>query len=77
MSALIIQGDNGKPAGVFIPIKDWEIMKTQYKNLEAWEEADPTKEEILDGIKQAISELNLVNSGELKARPLKDLLDEL
>lgn len=77
MSALIIQGDNGKPAGVFIPIEDWEIMKTQYKNIEVWEEADPTKEEILDGIKQAITELNLVKSGKLKPRPLKNLLDEL
>ncbi len=77
MSALIIPGENGKPAGVFIPIKDWEIMKTQYKNIEAWEESDPTKEEIMLGIKQAISELNLVKSGNLIARPLKDLLDEL
>ncbi|MFZ4413297.1 MAG: hypothetical protein ACOYOV_09475 [Bacteroidales bacterium] len=77
MSALIIQGDNGKPSGVYIPIKDWEVMKTQYKNLEAWEEAELTNKEILEGIKQAINELNHVKVGKLKARPLNELLDEL
>jgi len=34
-------------------------------------------EELLDGIKQAIKEINLVKKGKLKTRPAKDLLDEL
>ena len=34
-------------------------------------------EDLLDGIKQAVKEINLVKQGKLKARPAKDLLDEL
>lgn len=49
MSLQIIQGSNGKPAGVFIPMNDWEIMKSEYQNLQAWEEPEPTKAEILAG----------------------------
>ena len=36
MSLQIIKGENGKPAGVFIPMSDWEIMKEEYQNLQAW-----------------------------------------
>lgn len=41
------------------------------------EEDEPSKEEILAGMKQAVKEINLINEGKLKARPLKELLDEL
>ena len=34
-------------------------------------------EDLLDGIKQAVKEINLVKQGKLKTRPAKDLLDEL
>jgi hypothetical protein len=77
MSLQIIQGGNGKPAGVFIPIDDWETMKQEYQNLEAWEEPEPTKAEILAGIKEAVEEVKLIKAGKLKAKSLKDLLNEL
>jgi hypothetical protein len=38
-------------------------------------ESEPTKEEILQGIKQAFKEVKLIKSGKLKARPIKELLD--
>jgi len=38
---------------------------------------EPTKEEILEGIKQAVKELNLIKEGKLKGRPVQELLDEL
>jgi len=38
---------------------------------------DSSKEEILQGIKQAVKELNLIKAGKLKAKPIKNLLDEL
>ena len=38
MSIQILKGGNGQPTGVFIPINDWEVMKKENKNLEAWEE---------------------------------------
>ncbi|MEO8149272.1 MAG: hypothetical protein ABI723_16625 [Bacteroidia bacterium] len=41
------------------------------------EDREPTKEEILDGIKQAVNDVNLIKSGKLKAKPLNQFLDEL
>lgn len=77
MSVQIIKGSNGKPTGVFVPINDWELMKEQHRDLQVWEEPEPTKEEILAGIKQSFEELKLIQAGKLKATPLKELLDEL
>ncbi len=37
----------------------------------------PYKSEILEGIQQAVTEMNLVKEGKLKARPIQELLDEL
>ena len=78
MNVQYISGDNGKPAGVFITMHDWDILK---KKLNCFDEeinyVEPTKEEILEGIKQAVKELSLIKKGKLKARPLKDLLNEL
>ena len=38
---------------------------------------EPTKEEILDGIRQAVKEVNLIKQGKLKPTSLKEFLDEL
>ena len=77
MSLQIIRGGNGKPTGVFIPMSDWEIMKDEYQNLQAWEEPEPTKEDILAGIKEAVEEVKLIKAGKMKAKSLKELLNEL
>ena len=77
MSLQFIQNEEGKPAGVFIPINEWKQMKALYKNLEAWEEPDRTKEEILESIKKGAQEIKLVMAGKLKAKPARQLLDEL
>ncbi len=58
-------------------MKDSEIMKSENQNLQAWEEPEPTKEEILAGIKEAIEEVKLIKAGKLKAKSLSDLLNEL
>ena len=51
------------------------MLKKQHKDLEILECDEPTKEQILQGIKQAVQEVNLIKTGKLKARPLKELLD--
>ena len=38
---------------------------------------EPTQEQLVAEIKQAVHELNLVKQGKMKARPVKELLDEL
>jgi hypothetical protein len=56
-----------------------ELMKSLsfVKKVKTLEEEEPTKEEILEGIRQAVKEVNLIKQGKLKARPVQDLLDEL
>ncbi|MEI7581444.1 hypothetical protein [Runella sp.] len=38
---------------------------------------EPSQEQLVAEIKQAVHELNLVKQGKMKARPVKELLDEL
>lgn len=77
MKLQIIQDSEGKATGVYIPIREWKELKKQYKDLEALEYEEPTKEQILQEIKEAVNELKLIEQGKLKARPAKELLDEL
>ena len=54
-----------------------EELKKQYKDLEDLEYKEPSKEQILQDLKEAVNELKLVEEGKLIARPAKELLDEL
>jgi hypothetical protein len=47
------------------------------KELENLEIEEPSKEQILEELKEAITELKLVEQGKLSARPIQKLLDEL
>ncbi|EMY22840.1 hypothetical protein LEP1GSC115_4844 [Leptospira interrogans serovar Australis str. 200703203] len=55
-----------------------EALKT-LSNLgtEISRQKEPTKEEILEGIKQGFKEANLIREGKLKAKSMDQLLDEL
>ena len=77
MRLQVIQDDKGKTTGVYIPINEWKELKKQYKDLEVLEHEGHSKEQILKELKQAVTELKLVEQGKLKARPAKDLLNEL
>lgn len=37
----------------------------------------PYKAEVLEGVRQAVKEMKLINEGKLKGTPAKELLDEL
>jgi len=77
MRLQLISDNKGNTAGVFIPIQDWNELKNQIKELQDIELCEPTKEELLAEIRQAIKELQLIEQGKLKSRPVKALLDEL
>ena len=77
MRLQIIQDSKGKATGVYIPINEWNALKKKHKDLEALEYQEPTKEQVLEELKEAIHELRLIEEGKLKARPAKSLLDEL
>ncbi|WP_128547998.1 hypothetical protein [Larkinella soli] len=71
--------NQGKKTGVFIPIKDWEALKKQYHLSETPEEEyrEPTKEEILQGLKSAMEEVKLHQEGKIKLKSARDFLNEL
>jgi len=77
MRLQIIQDSKGKATGVYIPIKEWKELKKRYRDLDALEYEEPTKEQILHELKEAVQELKLVEQGKLKSCPAKELLNEL
>ena len=54
-----------------------ELMKSLEYVKKVDSEKEPSKNQILLELKQAIKELALIEKGKLKSRPLKDLLNEL
>ncbi len=78
MAVQIIQDGRGKAAGVFIPINQWEELKKKHNELAALEvDANDDKNGILRNLKETVEELKMIERGKLKARPAKQLLDEL
>jgi hypothetical protein len=77
MKIQVIQDSQGHATGVYIPIQEWNALKKQYKALAALEQVVPTQEHMLSDLKQAIYELKQVEQGQIKSRPVQDLLDEL
>lgn len=77
MRLQVIQDSKGKATGVYIPIKEWNKLKRQYRDLEALEFEEPNKEQILQELREAVNELKLAEQDKLKARSAQELLDEL
>jgi hypothetical protein len=77
MRLQVIQDGKGKATGVFIPMNEWKQLKKQHRDLEILEYEEPTKQQLLQELKEAVIELQLIEKGKLKSRPAKALLDEL
>lgn len=68
----------GKKLGVFIPISEWKKIAKKYKELdEAANENPPTRQEILDSIKEGLEQVKLHQQGKIKLKTAQQLLDEL
>ena len=67
MNLQYISDNRGKTTGVFIPIQEWELLKSKFKGLEEEVLGDQSKGEILQGIQIAVEEMNLIKKGKLKA----------
>jgi len=52
-------------------------LKKQHEDLEELEYEEPSKKQLLKELKEAITELKMIEEGKLKARPAKELIDEL
>lgn len=77
MRLQVIEDGKGKATGVFIPIQEWNELKKQYQGLDTLEVKETSKEQLLQELAEAITELKLIEQGKLKARPAKQLLNEL
>jgi hypothetical protein len=78
MNIQYITDYKGDTTGIFIPIQDWEYLTKRYQGLEdVVYEKEPTKEEILEGLKEAINEVKLHKKGKIKLKSLDELLNEL
>ena len=77
MQLQVIHDSNGKVTGVFIPVEDWQEFKQKYNNVDLDENSEPSKEQILTELKDAVKELNLKKKGNSVARPIQELLEEL
>jgi hypothetical protein len=70
-----------KQITISVPDKKYEFFIELVKNLEFVKEVEevkePSKKEILAGIRQAVKEVKLIKAGKLRGRPVQELLDEL
>ncbi|EMO77677.1 hypothetical protein LEP1GSC127_5045 [Leptospira kirschneri str. 200801925] len=58
-------------------LKNWENSGKVQPRKKVKEEKEPTKKEILEGIKQGMKEVKLARAGKLKLKSAKELLKEL
>jgi N-glycosylase/DNA lyase len=77
MNLQYIHDSNGNKTGVFIPIKEWERLKSFLKELEQEDIAEPTKEEILEGLEEALQQVKQHREGKTNLQSARDLLDEI
>ncbi len=79
MSLQYTYDNKGRALGVFIPISEWKKIAKKYKDLESPAETDapPTKQEILNSIKEGIRHAKLHQKGKIKLKTAQQLLDEL
>ena len=85
MNVQYIIDSQGHKTSVIIPIQDWEQLKKEYtlpdsllaNNDEPDKYIEPTDEEILEGVREALREVKLCQEGKLKLQSLDELLNEL
>ena len=59
------------------PSMNGKELKRQYKDLEVPEYEEPSKKQLPEELKEAVTRLALIEKGKLKSRPAKALLNEL
>ena len=83
-----LTNEKGKRVSIVAPIKEWEKRDLVYQQIvkkkkrKAKKKVEDkyvprTKQQILDGISRAVEEVKLIRAGKLKAKTLKEALNEL
>ena len=73
MTQVVLNIKDGKAPFFFELIKNFRFIKIE----KTITDNEPSKELILQGIKQGLKEVKLIEQGKMKAKPLKDFLNEL
>lgn len=72
MKLQVLQDESGKPTGVFVPMSDWDLIKTSYPDIENLDKDIPQWEkDLIDRRLAAVAQ----NTDAIK--PISGLLDEL
>jgi hypothetical protein len=71
-----ISDSKGKTSGVYIPIQEWNRLKRKYTILNRLESENEDLK-ILNDLRDAVNDINLINQGKLKAKTFNEFLDEL
>jgi len=71
-----------KQVTLHIPDKKYQLFMEFAKSIDFIkkidvEDEEPTKEQVLQGVKQAVKEINLVKVGKLKAKDARQLIHEI
>lgn len=70
--------NKGRKIGVFIPIGEWKKFAKKYKELDSYKDDPiPSKEEVLNSIKEGLDQVKLHQEGKLALKTAQQLLDEL
>ena len=77
MPVQFLSDAKGNTTAVLVPIDQWREMTSIYKKEILAREAPPSKKDLIKGIKQALEEVNQIESGKKKGTTLKQFLDEL
>ncbi|MBS1623003.1 MAG: addiction module component CHP02574 family protein [Bacteroidetes bacterium] len=71
MKLQVLQDESGKPTGVFVPMSDWDLIKTSYPDIESVDKDVPQWEQ--DLIDQRLTMAQNPDA----VKPIGGLLDEL
>ena len=61
MNLQVIHDTKGNPTGVFIPMQDWKQLKKRYADLAQYEVEEPSKEQLISELTEAIHELKAIS----------------
>lgn len=73
MNLQYITDSKGQKSGVQLPIKDWEKIQKDLKELDRLR----NKKLFLSELAEAVAEMKLIKEGKLQARDARELIDEL
>jgi len=77
MNVQYLINSKGKKTAVVVAIKDWLTIEKRLDGYGDEDYKEPTKAEILEGIKQGLKEVKLHQEGKIKLQSFDEFIKEL